>query len=189
MSAFAVQNVLNALQRRLRIALATDGLPANVYIGPPDDEAAKASDLTILLVRLVPSQALRNTERRLPPVGPNAPPRVLPNATPVDLHLLLTVASTTTGGEPISLGTLGRVLQALADTPVLGPDEVPDQEARVSLDHASTEELARVWAMFPLISYRPSLLYIVTPVWIDPAVSADIAAPVVGDTRNMSVLR
>jgi hypothetical protein len=189
MSAFAVQNILNALQRRLRIALAADGLPANVYIGPPDDEAAKASDLTILLIRLVPSQTLRNTERRLPPIGPGAPARVLPNATPLDLHLLLTVASTTSGGEPASLGTLGRVLQALADAPVLGPDDVPDQEARVSLEHPSTEELARVWAMFPLTSYRPSLLYIVTPVWIDPAAPADVAAPVVSDARNLGVLQ
>jgi hypothetical protein len=105
------------------------------------------------------------------------------------MHLLLTVASTTSGGEPASLGTLGRVLQALADAPVLGPDDVPDQEARVSLEHPSTEELARVWAMFPLTSYRPSLLYIVTPVWIDPAAPADVAAPVVSDARNLGVLQ
>jgi Pvc16 N-terminal domain len=188
MSAFAIQDVMTALQRRLRSALAADGLPANVYVGPPDDDTAKASDLTILLVRSIPSQALRNTERRLPPAGPNQPARVMPNATPLDLHLLLTVASTTSGGEPASLGTLGRVVQAIADAPILGPDEVPDQEARISLDFAATEDLARVWAMFPLTSYRPSLLYVVTPVWIDPAVILTDAAAVTGDTRRVGTL-
>jgi hypothetical protein len=188
MSALAIQNVMNALQRRLGTALAAQKLPANVYVGPPDDDTAKASDLTILLVRSVPSQALRNTERRLPPTSPGQPARVFPNATPLDLHLLLTVASTTAGGEPASLGTLGRVIQAIADAPVLGPDEVPDQEVRISLDYAATEDLARVWAMFPLTSFRPSLLYVVTPVWVDPAATVADAAPVVGDTRSVGAL-
>jgi len=188
MSALAIQATLSALQRRLSIALANDGLPANVYVGPPDDDNAKTSDLTILLIRVVPSAALRNAERRLPPASPGAPARVLANATPIDLHLLITVASSTSGGEPGSLGTLGAALQALADAPVLGPDEVPDQEARISLDNISTEELARVWAMFPLTSYRPSLLYVVTPVWIDPAVSVEAGAPVVTDIRRVGVL-
>jgi hypothetical protein len=187
MSALGIQNVLLALQRRLRIALASGGLPANVYIGPPDDDAAKSSDITILLIRVVPSQTLRNAERRLPPDSPGAPARVLPNATPVDLHLLLTVASPT-GGEPVSLATLGRVLQALADAPVLGPDEVTDQEARVTLDNVSTDELARVWAMFPLTSFRPSLLYVATPVWIDPAAPAGPAPSVTDDRRLVGTL-
>jgi hypothetical protein len=100
--------------------------------------------------------------------------------------LLLTVASPT-GGEPASLGTLGTVVQTLADAPVLGPDEVPDQEARISLDNISTDELARVWAMFPLTTYRPSLLYIVTPVWIDSAVIAEVGPPVVADTLGSGV--
>jgi hypothetical protein len=163
-------------------------LPANVYIGPPDDDAAKASDLTILLVRVVPAIGLRNAERRLPPAGPSQPARTLPNATPLDVHLLLTVANTVTGGEPASLGTLGRVLQILADAPVLGPDEVPDQEARITLDNTSTEDLARVWAMFPLTSYRPSLLYIVTPVWVDPASVLASAPPVTADARRVGAL-
>ena len=188
MSALAIQNVLNALLRRLRTGLASGGLPSNVYIGPPNDDNAKASDLTILLVRVMPNAALRNAERRLPPAGPGQPARVLANATPVDLHLLLTVASTTSGGEPASLGTLGRVVQVLADAPVLGPDEVPDQEAHVSLDKIETEDLARVWAMFPLTSYRPSLLYLVTPVWIDPGVTVAEAPPVVDDRRSTGVL-
>lgn len=188
MSAMAIQNVLIALQRRLRIALASDGLPANVYIGPPDDDTAKAADLTILLVRVTPTQALRNGERRLPPTGPGAPARVLANALPLDLHLLLTAANPA-GGEPVSLGTLGRVLQVISDAPVLGPDEVTDQETRITLDNVSTEELARVWAMFPLTSFRPSLLYIATPVWIDPAVTFEVGPPVTSDTRNVGVLQ
>jgi hypothetical protein len=187
MSALAIQNVLNALLRRLRTGLASGGLPANVYIGPPDDDTAKASDLTILLVRVVPNIGLRNAERRLPPAASGQPARVLPNATPLDMHLLLTVANTT-GGEPASLGTLGRVVQLLADSPVLGPDEVPDQEARISLDNTATDDLARVWAMFPLTSFRPSLLYVVTPVWIDPGVTVSDAAPVTSDIRSAGVL-
>ena len=185
MTSQAIQATLTALQRRLRLALANGGAPANVYIGPPDDDTAKAADLTILLIRVAPSATLRNAERRLPPAN-GGPARVMANATPLDLHLLLTVASPT-GGEPASLGTLGTVVQTLADAPVLGPDEVPDQEARISLDNISTDELARVWAMFPLTTYRPSLLYIVTPVWIDSAVIAEVGPPVVADTLGSGV--
>jgi len=42
--------------------------------------------------------------------------------------------------------------------------------------------------MFPLTSFRPSLLYVATPVWIDPAAPAGPAPSVTDDRRLVGTL-
>ena len=39
---------------------------------------------------------------------------------------------------------------------------------RVSLDPVSTEEMSRIWTLFPTANYRTSVAYVASPVWIDP---------------------
>ncbi|MBV1800612.1 Pvc16 family protein [Siccirubricoccus sp. G192] len=183
MSDRAIEQVLEALRARLQAALGRSRATATVHVGPPDDSEAQSSDLSILLVRAAATPTLRNDKRHLPPTQEGQPPRVLPGAVPLDLTVLLTTASKETGGERDALGRLGRVIQTLALTPMIGPPEVPDQEARITLEPATTEELTRIWAMFPQSSYRPSLIYLVTPVWIDPPDQSEPPMPVLSDRR------
>ena len=39
---------------------------------------------------------------------------------------------------------------------------------QVSLEPLSTEEMSRIWTLFPTANYRTSVAYIASPVWIDP---------------------
>ena len=60
-------------------------------------------------------------------------------------------ASVSSGGTPISLE----------------PDPV-----RVAMEPLTTDEIGRLWALFPTVNYRPSVAYVVSPVWIDPPLPA-----------------
>jgi len=186
MSANAIQSVTLAIQARLETALATAGGSKKVFVGPLDDqgEAVKTADLVLFLYRVVPNQSLRNTEHTVPvpPPNPGDPPGTVTytNALALDLHYLLTAGPREQAGEPVSLLYLGHAIQALNDTPLLVGSPVGGETVRLSLDPVSGEEISRVWALFPTVNYRTSVLYLASPVWVDPAEPPVQAPPVVG---------
>jgi hypothetical protein len=51
----------------------------------------------------------------------------------------------------------------------------------VSLEPISTEEMSRIWTLFPVVNYRTSVAYLATPVWIDPRNPPLVAARVIND--------
>jgi hypothetical protein len=55
---------------------------------------------------------------------------------------------------------------------------VDGETVRLTLDPISNEEMGRVWTLFPTENYRTSVIYIASPVWIDPAAALS-AAPLV----------
>jgi len=179
MSTNAIQLVVDALVKRLK----DGGVIGDIVIGTPDTDPAKAASVSITLVRATPSATLRNHERRTLPTDEAQPPAVLEGAVPLDLSLLLTFNKPVDSAQT-ELTAMGKVVQILELDPVIGPQEVPEQEARLSLEPASTEELSRIWAMYPSSSYRLSLLYLLTPVWVDPPPSAR-AARVMKDQRHV----
>jgi hypothetical protein len=178
MTAEAIQRVSRALQLRLSAALAANGLPSTVFVGPLDDQGANGASIVLFLYRVVTNADLRNTEHRVQPPAPNAPIQVHDSALPLDLYYLLTAGTLQTGGELEALGVLGYAIQALNDSPALVGVAVGGEPVRLSIDPVSCEEMSRIWSLFPTTNYRTSVVYLATPVWIDPAQPRMVAPPV-----------
>jgi hypothetical protein len=174
MSAAAISRTTRALAQMLQRALGDFNEPGSVFIGPLDDPGARGAALILLLYRIAPNASLRNTEHLVAAPDPDAPPIVYRNSLPLDLHYLITVGNDP-GNDDQLLRVLGIAIQALNEFPHLagGPDPM-----HVSLDPLSTEEISRIWALFPTVNYRTSVSYVVSPVWVD-ARTPPTAAPAV----------
>jgi len=188
MDARAILRVSEQIQLRLRAALDDAQLPSNVYVGPLDDEQAANADLVLFLFRICPSAEQRNEVRHLPGLTPDAPTRVIEGALPLTLHYIL--SAPTYGGTPIddmrALHALGRAIQVLNDQPDLSGSAVDDETVHISLDPLSNEEMGRIWTLFPAANYRTSVVYVVTPVWIDPALPRTSGAPVIDTSQRVA---
>ena len=60
-------------------------------------------------------------------------------------------------------------MQALHLDPELTGQMLAHETVHVSLEPLSTEEISRIWALFPTANYRTSIAYLATPVWQRPA--------------------
>ena len=181
MSADIIFKVSQAFRTRLEDAL---GGPGKVFVGPLDDPDAKNASLVLFLYRLAPNPSLRNREHRV--ISDNPPPEVIvyDNSLPLTLHYLITVGTGPAGGllpDDLELSWLGTAMQALNDEPELTDNAFGEEAVRLSLEPVSTEEMSRIWTLFPTANYRTSVAYVATPVWIDPKNQPLTAARVVQD--------
>jgi hypothetical protein len=163
MSADAIARVTAVLQIRLAAAI---GGP--VYVGPPVVEDVGSHTLSLFLFHIVPNPALRNERHYVERPDDRTGPLVEAEALPLDLRYLVSVfrkAGAGGGGlaDPDELLTLGKAVQALHGQPSV---EVPGQLARVTPEPYTMEELSRVWGLFPQTSYRTSLVYLLSPVFV-----------------------
>jgi hypothetical protein len=125
---------------------------------------------------------LRNSRHTLPPAADGGPLTVYDGSLPLDLHYLITAGSEQANNELDTLRTLGFALQTLNDSPILvGQGEV----VRLSLESVSCEELSRIWTLFPTANYRTSVVFVATPVWVDPARINVSGAPVVREPHKV----
>lgn len=168
MSANALFKVTEALRARLQLALAEVPDNGTVFVGPLDDPDAKGASLILLLYRIVPNASLRNEDHVV--LSPTPPGAVITyrNALPLTLHYLVTVGTRDGVSDDPMLRLLGYAIRALNDDAELTGVKVDNQSLQVSLEPLSTEEMARIWTLFPTANYRTSISYVVTPVWIDP---------------------
>lgn len=190
MTADAIARVTGALQARLQAALVAASDPGGVFVGPFDDPQAQAATLSLFPYRIVPNASLRNTEHRVPVASPPPPSIVYRDALPLDLYYLISVGSRPGTSEEPLLRALGFAIQALQVEPDLPAATVtsggmqvslePDP-VRVTFEPLSTDEVSRIWALFPTANYRTSVAYLVSPVWIDPPTPPIVAAPVLQD--------
>lgn len=185
MSADAIQQVSLAIQSRLRTALAAQGIPGDVYVGPLDDQDALGNSVVLFLYRLAVNASLRNTEHWVvAAANPADPPLVYRDSLPLDLHYLVTAGSTLTGGELDSLRVLGHAIRALNEDPNLVGVSTGGEPIRLSFDPVTSEEMSRIWTLFPTANYRTSVTYIASPVWIDPARPPAVVAAVRRETYD-----
>jgi len=180
MSAEAIYQVTQALHQRLEQAVGAN----KVFVGPLDDPDVGNALLILFLYRIVPNPSLRNREHRVASPGP-APVTVFRNSLPLDLYYLITVGTTPGGSEELLLRTLGAAMQALQLNADLTGPEVGFETVHISLEPLSTEETSRIWALFPTANYRTSVAYLASPVWIDPRLPEQPAAPVVKDRLDV----
>lgn len=185
MSANAIFNVTRALAARLEAALTASTVPGTVFVGPLDDPDATEAALILFLYRVMPNATLRNRERRV--LDTNTPPQIVVyrDSLPLDLYFLITVGKRPgpSGEEPL-LRALGFAMRELQNDPDLTGPLVDHETIRISLDPLSTDEISRVWNLFPAANYRTSVAYLASPAWIDPARPAVDARPVVSDSIN-----
>jgi hypothetical protein len=177
----AIFRVTEALEDRLRAALAASLVPGTVFVGPLNDPDAGNAALILFLYRIVPSAALRNTEHRVPSPLPPPPVQIFRSSLPLDLYFLITVGTKSGDSEETLLRALGFVMQRLQAEPDLFGTAVDQETVHVTLEPLTTEEVSRIWALFPTASYRTSIAYLATPVWIDPLVPESLGVPVVQD--------
>lgn len=174
----AIQRVSTAISDRLKTAL---GSP-NVFVGPPDADHADQASIIVFPYRVAANQSLRNTERVLPPASadPHGEQTVYQNSVPLDVFYLLTPGA----AAPEPQISLGKTIQELQRDPNLVGAAVDGDTVRLSLEPATTEELSRIWSLFPNKYYRTSVVYLASPVWIDPTHST-YGARVVDDLRRV----
>jgi len=175
----AVQVVTKALQELLAPAIGT------VYVGPLDDPQAAGAKAVLFLYRVAVNADLRNSAHVAPPAVPGDPPVVYESALPLDLYYLLTAGDAQVGGELDTLATLGVAMQVLQGAAVMTGVPVDGETVRVTLDSISSEEMGRIWSLFPTANYRTSVVYLATPVWIDPTAPPTPAPPVTSEPHRV----
>ncbi len=174
MSATALFDTTMALARRIRQATGLE-----VHIGSPLKREMGDARIALSLVHIQPNAALRNTPRYAAPPSsaPVTAPAPLVDAVPFDLHYLITCYRPPTAGgiappEPGELGNLGQIIAALHAGSVLTGSVLPGQDVRLSPQSYTTEEMNRIWGLFPEEPFRTSIVYLATPVYVEVGAAA-----------------
>ncbi len=167
MTADAILATTEALRTRLEQAVGV----GEVYVGPPLANDVGQRRVSVFLFHIEPNRELRNAERLgPPPVAPPTQTAVVLDALPLDLRYLISVFRTAGGGaagDPNELAALGQVIQRLHAEPTLTGAILRGQEVRVTPEPYPMEELSRVWGLFPADSYRTSVVYLATPIFVE----------------------
>jgi hypothetical protein len=176
-NADAIYNVTKALQDFLTHAI--NGSPGDVFVGPLDDQNANKAKAVLFLYRIAVNADLRSSTHVVSAAMPSDPPTVYDTSLPLDLYYLFTAGTAQTGGELEALSVLGLAMRALNDSPYLDGLAVRNETVRVSVDPIGIEEMSRIWTLFPTANFRTSVVYLATPVWLDPARPPTRGVPVV----------
>lgn len=176
-----------ALANLLQGSLANQpGIPANAFkvqVGPPNVDTANSA-LALFLYRVTPNPELRNADRIRRP-DPVSAPELFEPAVPLDLHYLVTTGAP--GDANLALARLTALGDAIRAIEAASPLALPDvfQEAVwLSLEPMTTDELSRIWGLFPNENCRSSFSFRASPLWIDPRLPAPPASPVVSDRAD-----
>lgn len=173
----AIRAVGEAIEQRLELVLGA----GKVFLGPPDGEGAGTGSVILFPYRVAANADHRNTERRLAAADPAlAEEDIFDNAVPLDLYFLLCAGPAKAPDKWEGFTNLGRAIQALQEPANIGVS-VQNEIVHLSMDTTTTEEMGRIWALFPAVNYRTSVVYLATPVWIDPPLPRLHGAPVVGE--------
>jgi len=186
MDSQAIERVTKAIKALLDDSLKDkNGNPAEtVFVGPLDEPTGTSFKMHLFLYRVSANPDLRTSEHTALPADPKTSATTYRDSLPLDLHFLLTAGANNAGGQLDDLGLLGRAMQVLNAMPKLNGASVQNETVRITFDPIGSEEMSRVWSLFPTANYRTSVAYLATPVWIDPATPPADAVPVVEETYD-----
>jgi hypothetical protein len=182
MNADAIYNVTKALQDFLTRAI--NGQGDDVFVGPLDDPKATRAKAVLFLYRLAVNADLRSSPHLVAGPTVSAQATAYANSLPLDLHYLFTAGTAQNGGELEALSVLGLAMRALNDSPFLDGSPVRGERVHLSIDPIGSEEMSRIWTLFPTANYRTSVVYLATPVWLDPEAQEARGAPVVEEPHT-----
>jgi hypothetical protein len=173
----AIDAVTAAIIELLKQSLGNQsGVPAGAYkvkLASPDEASADA-DLVLFLYLVTPAPELRNADRIRPYPNPADPPQLLEPAVPLELHFLLTIGGAAPAG-PDGLGRLAGAIRAIEAASPLALPAAFQAAVWLSLLPMTSDEMSRIWGLFPNENCRTSIAFRASPVWIDPR--APQAAP------------
>jgi hypothetical protein len=164
MSADAIFDLTEALRARIEGAVGQQ----TVYVGPPVATDVDTRSVALFLFHIEPNRELRNTPHLAADTNGGPQDVLMPrDALPLDLRYMISVFRRPAGGlDPNELSTLGLVIQVLADEPTFGDAVLAGQNVRVTPEPYPMEEISRVWGLFPTTSYRTSVVYLASPLFI-----------------------
>ncbi len=181
-----IQAVTETIRDLLNAAL-HEGMGAplgtfSVYVGPPDADQDE-DELILFPMRITPSAETRNAERvrRFPTVLD--PPRRLDMAVPIDLHYLVTAGSPQNTTAANGLRRLSHAIRAIETASPISVPSAFQEAVWLSLEPLSSDELSRIWGLFPNFNCRTSFIFRASPIWIDPLRIPDPAQPVISDAN------
>lgn len=167
MSSAAFFNTTEALRARIGLAVGGTG---SVHVGPPVKSEVGLAKTSLFLFYTQVNAEMRNELRRdpAPTLEPAGSPTTLIDAIPWDLFYLITVFRTPDASvaPPNELTTLGQIVQILQARPTLAGESLAGQVVRVTPEPYPMEELSRVWGLFPQDTYRTSMVYRATPIFV-----------------------
>ena len=183
-----IRTLTIALANLLQESLSNQpGIPANAFkvqVSPPNGDTANSA-LVLFLYRITPNADLRNVDRIRRPDAVS-PPQLFEPAVPLDLHYLVTTGAS--AADPnvalARLTALGDAIRAIEAASPLALPEVFQDAVWLSLDPMTTDELARIWGLFPNENCRSSFGFRSSPLWIDPRQPVPAGPPVVADRAN-----
>jgi hypothetical protein len=171
----------NLLERGINEGVHIEPGTFNVFLGPPDADTEDDPELILFPIRVTPTGELRNARRVRPFPTADDPPREMEGAVPLDLHFLVTAGSPQNDTTAASLRRLGDAIRAIeAASPIAVPAAFQDA-VWLSLEPLTTDDLSRIWGMFPNFNARTCFTFRASPVWIDPAAPPEPAPPVIFD--------
>jgi hypothetical protein len=180
---FAIRDVLLAALHE------GTGLPPNsfaVYVGPPDVDRPQ-DELILFLLRITPNGELRNAERVRRSPNPLVAAQTFEPAVPLDLHYLVTAGSPANATAGEALHRLGRAIMAITQaSPLSVPSHFQDA-VWLSMESMTTDELSRIWGLFPNFNCRTSFVFRASPVWLDPSQPVHAAEPVIDQDTTFGI--
>ncbi len=182
----AIDKVVAAIAHLLATPMTLD-LPAppavTVGVGAPGGPA-KTKDLVLFLYLVTPDGAQRNQDRVRPFPTATTPPamvtQVVRPAVPLELRFLVTLGGSG-DDNPAMLSRLAHAIRALESASPLSLPADFQQAIWLSLIPMETDELSRLWGLFPDTNCRPCFAFRAGPVWIDPLRIEPVAGPVTHD--------
>jgi hypothetical protein len=167
MSEVAITQTTEALKNLIEQAIG----PGKVHIGAPMKDERKSKEVSLFLFHIEPNAELRNERRFEAPaaIEPAQRPVMLLDALPLDLRYLITVfrGGDISTADPTELTTLGQIIQVLHAQSTLSGSELPNQVVRLTPEPYPMEEMSRIWGLFPNETYRTSMVYLATPVFVE----------------------
>lgn len=185
MSAAAIELVTLALRDRIAEALESTFASGDVFIGPLSASGTTSRRVVLFLYRVAVNTELRNQPySRAKETGKVA--ELHEHAVPLDLHFLITPSrrpdvDSANESDRAELRDLGRIILALHLDPVITGRYVAGQTCKLVLEQLSSEEMSRLWGLFPTENYRTSVSLLVSPVWLVPELKPS-GAPVLDET-------
>lgn len=168
MTETAIFDTTEMLRTRIGQAI---GLANQVHVGPPLRNEIGEARVSLFLFHMEVNAELRNQQRLLapPPMAPATQAGIPVDALPWDLRFLITVFRTPDNSviPPNELVSLGQVIQEFHARPTLTGAALNEQVVRITPEPYPMEELSRVWGLFPQDVYRTSVVYLVSPVFIE----------------------